>query len=64
MTKRDLIRHRPLETSIMRVKISKEKKRKKIKIIDLIAKGSEYAHLNVPDKITFIKEEKEENKNN
>ena len=40
------------------------KKRRKIKIIDLIAKSSEYAHLNIPGKITFSKEEEEEHKNN
>ena len=40
------------------------KKRRKIKISDLIPEGSEYAHLNVPGKITFRKEEEEENKNN
>ena len=33
-------------------------------MIDFIAKGSEYAHLNVPGKRTFSKQEEEENKNN
>ena len=45
-------------------KLLVKKKRRKIKIVDLIAKGSEYAHLNVPGKITSSKEEEEENKNN
>ena len=41
---------------MMGLKISKEKKRRKIKKIDLISEGSEYAHMNVPGKITFDKD--------